>query len=365
MALKIVLHIGLQKSGTTFLQHMLQDHQETLAQSGVLYPIPRDWERGRRTVANHEWASYGLLGTEYPWVSEARAAKEEPSWRALLEQVRASSGTVLLSAEALSVIRSDAVSRLFAALGADDVEVVITARTLGRALPSLWQQHIRNGLSTSFESYLRSLARQRDADFESVPDAHIWRAFMLSGLVRRWIEAGASRVSVVTSPGKPPQLLLDRFTQAAGLPNLTHTPVADRQAHTGLTAPETLALASLNALFRDEDWPKGRADRARQAITESFQARDGRGGKVTVPPGWRSRVAEWSQEDLDALQKTDAHIVGDLADLHYDPALDETAPVTPEETARAGAAAALALLDAQPRESALRRNKRRLRRLVP
>ncbi|TDE32525.1 hypothetical protein [Actinomadura sp. 6K520] len=362
MASKIVLHIGLQKSGTTFLQHMLQDNHETLAASDVLYPIPRDWQRGRRTVANHEWASYGLLGTEYPWVSELRAAKEEPSWRALLEQVRACPGTVLLSAEALSVIRSDAASRLFTTLGADDVEVVITARSLGRSLPSLWQQHIRNGLSGSFDSYLKRLARQRDARIETDPDAHIWRAFVLSGLVRRWSAAGASKVSVVTSPGRPPQLLLDRFTQAAGLPGLTHTPVADRQAHTGLTAPETLVLASLNAAFRERSWPKGKADRARQAITESFQARDQRGGKVTVPPAWRSRVAEWSKEDLDALQKTEAHIVGDLADLHYDPAADETDPATPEETARAGAAAALTLLHAEPRESTLHRNTRRLRR---
>lgn len=367
MASKIVLHIGLQKSGTTFLQHMFQNNGETLAESGVLYPVPRDWRRGRRTVANHEWASYGLLGTEYPWVSELRAAKEEPSWRALLEQVRAHPGTVLLSAEALSVIRADAVSRLFDALGADDVDVVITARSPGRSLPSLWQQHIRNGLSTSFDGYLRRLARHRDkgeAHIESEPDAHIWRAFILSGLVRRWSQAGASKVSVVTSPGRPPQLLLDRFTRAAGLPALTHAPVPEHQAHTGLTAPETLVLASLNAVLRRDSWSKSRADRARKAVTERFQARDERGGKVTVPPAWRSRVAEWSEEDLDALRGTGALIVGDPADLRYDPAGDETEPPTPEETARAGAEAALALLRAVPRSSA-QHNTRRLRRLLP
>ncbi|MCP9951518.1 hypothetical protein LUX33_25860 [Actinomadura madurae] len=76
MASKIVLHIGLQKSGTTFLQHVLQAGGEALAEAGVLYPVPPDWERGKRTVANHEWPSYGLLGTEFPWVSRERAAEE-------------------------------------------------------------------------------------------------------------------------------------------------------------------------------------------------------------------------------------------------------------------------------------------------
>ncbi|MGP4029324.1 hypothetical protein [Actinomadura sp. 3N407] len=367
MASKIVLHIGLQKSGTTFLQHMLQDNNEALAEADVLYPVPPDWERGKRTVANHEWSSYGLLGTEYPWVSELRASREEPSWQALLDQINAWPATVLLSAEALSVIRAGAVHRLLDALSVDDVEVVVTARSLGRSLPSLWQQHIRNGRSMSFEAYLGGLAAQRDKGWDHIetdPDAHIWRAFILSRLVRRWSEAGAGRVSVVTSPGRPPALLLERFTQAAGLPRLTHVPVADRQAHTGLTAPETLVLASLNAALRENFWPERKADRVRQVVTERFQARERRGGKVVIPLEWRSRLAEWSGEDLAALQDTGAHIVGDHGDLRYDPDLEKTSPPTPEETGRAGAEAALAFAEPALQESPIRRNARRLRRLM-
>ncbi|TDC42199.1 hypothetical protein E1281_36500 [Actinomadura sp. KC345] len=371
MASKIVLHIGLQKSGTTFLQHMVQDNSEALAESGVLYPVPKDWDDGKRTVANHEWSSYGLLGTEYPWVPEERASRTAASWEVLLEQVRAWPGTVLLSAEALSVIRADAVRRLLDSLAVDDVEVVITARSLGRSMPSLWQQHIRNGRSTSFESYLGRLAAHRDKGRDHVEadlDAHIWRAFTLSSLVQRWSDAGANRVSVVTSPGKPPELLLERFTQAAGLPDLAHVPVADRQAHTGLTAPETLVLASLNAAMREDSWPRQKADRLRQLVTERFQAREQRGGKLAVPPEWRPRVADWSKADLTALQATDARIVGAIEDLRYDPAQEKTAPPTAEETARAGAEAALALadpdLDRLPDDSPVRRRARRLRRLM-
>lgn len=366
MASKIVLHIGLQKSGTTFLQHMLQDNTEALAEADVLYPIPSDWDRGRRTVANHEWSSYGLLGTEYPWVSQQRASGESASWQALLDQVKAWPRTALLSAEAMSVLRSDAVRRLMDSLGVDDVEVLITARSLGRALPSLWQQHIRNGRSVSLESYLGTLAKQRSKGWdhiESDPAAHIWRAFTLSRLVQRWSDAGASRVSVVTTPGNPPDLLWQRFTQAIGIPDLAQAQaMQDRQAHTGLTAPETLVLASLNAALGD--WPERKADQVRRIVTDRFQARLRRGSKVAIPPEWRPRLAEWSQEDLTALQATPAHLIGDIDDLRYDPTTEKASPPTPEETAQAGAEATLAFADLALRTSPTRRRTHRLRRLL-
>lgn len=361
MASKIVLHIGLQKSGTTFLQHMLHDNKDALAEAGVRYPVPLDWERGKRTVANHEWSSYGLLGPEFPWVSEGRAAKQSASWQDVLNQVNAWPDTALLSAEALSVIRTPAVHRLLDSLGTADVEVVITARSLGRALPSLWQQHIRNGRSESFARYLDGLAKQREKDVENDADAHIWRAFILGRLVSRWSKAGAARVSVVTTPGRPPRLLWTRFTEAIGVPALARAPLAE-EAHTGLTAPETLVLSSLNDTLRENHWPGRDADRVRQLVTDRFQARDQRGGKVTVPSEWRPRVAEWNEQDLTDLRDTSAAIIGEFDDLGYVP---ETAPPpTPEETARAGAEAALALAAFTPRKPPLHRAARRVRRLL-
>lgn len=367
VASRVILHVGLQKSGTTFLQHMLHDNTGVLADAGVRYPVPADWDRGRRTVANHEWSAYGLLGTEFPWVSEQRAAREAPSWDALLRQVRDSPGTVLLSAEALSVVREPAARRLLEALGAADVEVVITCRSLGRALPSLWQQHIRNGRSTGFGGYLGGLAAHRDKGPEHIErelDAHIWRAFVLSGLARRWTNAGASRVTLVTSPGKPPELLWRRFTEAIGVPALAEIPpVQDegRLAHTGLTAPETLVIAALNDVMRDRSWTGRDADRLRQSVTERFQTRDRRGGKVVVPAEWRERVAEWSRTDLADLARTDARVIGDLDDLGYDPEREKSSAPVPEEAALAGAEAALAFAEAAGRESPVRRRARRIR----
>ena len=103
MASRLILHIGLQKSGTTYLQELIAGGAGELAQAGIVYPVSPNDKRRRRTE-NHEWASYGLLGKEYPWVSEKRAPTEKSAWKSLERQVARKKGTVLLSAEALSVI---------------------------------------------------------------------------------------------------------------------------------------------------------------------------------------------------------------------------------------------------------------------
>ncbi|WUH98945.1 hypothetical protein OHR68_36445 [Spirillospora sp. NBC_00431] len=365
MASKIVLHIGLQKSGTTFLQHMLQENRKALAEAGVHYPIPRDWARGKRSVANHEWATYGLLGTEYPWVSDQRAAKESATWQDILNQVDAVPGTVLLSAEALSVIRTPAIRHLRAVFNTTDIEVVITTRSLASALPSLWQQHIRNGWSVSIEDFLERLARKRDKGhdhIENAPSAHIWRAFILNKLVQRWQKPATTRISIVTTPGNPQRLLWERFAQAINAPALANAPlVHPKDAHTGLTAPETLILASLNATV--QQWPVRDAARIRQIVTDRFQTRPHRGTKATVPPEWHPRLTEWTNNDLTNLRRTTAQIIGDLADLHQTP--KPTPPPSPEETANAGAEAALALANLTSRHSPLHRTAHRLLRLLP
>ncbi|GLZ02937.1 hypothetical protein Acsp03_04040 [Actinomadura sp. NBRC 104412] len=370
MASKIILHIGLQKSGTTFLQHMLYDNRDVLAEAGFCYPVSLDWGKGKRTVPNHEWSSYGLLGTEFPWVSKRRAANKAAAWQALADQVATWPGTVLLSAEALSVIRAPAIGRLLDALGCDDVEVLVTARSLGRSLPSLWQQHVRNGKYTGFERYLESLAewRERGPDYiESDPDSHLWRAFVLSGLVRRWSAAGVNRVRAVTTPGRPPEVLWHRFVEALGLPQLAQAEPTQEwhRAHAGLTAPETLVLASLNRLLNENRWKQRDADRLRDAVTERFQTREERGGKIVIPPEWRPTVAEWNREDLSALSGMGAEILGDIADLRYDPDGESGSAPTAEETGRAGADALFAAVGLRLNEPAPKRKVRAVRRILP
>jgi hypothetical protein len=235
---------------------------------------------------------YGLLGTEFPWVDQARSAELQEGWDRLSEQVREWPGTVLLSAEALAVIRTPAIRRLLDTLGTPDLDILVTARSLGRSLPSLWQQHIRNGRAGTFDDYLQVLADQRDRpdDVERERELHLWRAFALGRLVRRSAEeVGPGRVRVVTNSGSPPQLLWSRFTQAAGLTEAAARPTADvlgKRIHAG-TADETILLGSLNYALSQASWGREEAALVRDTVVnDGFLTRDQRGPKNVVPESW-------------------------------------------------------------------------------
>src|SRR3569833_2202304 len=348
MASRLSLHIGLQKSGTTYLQELIASGADELAEAGVVYPVTPAGKRRRRTD-NHEWASYGLLGPEYPWVSEQRAAAEKGAWKALERQVARTKGTVLLSAEALSALRTPAIRTLLDRLAVGDVEVVVTARALSRSLPSLWQQHVRNGRRLGFERYLDMLGEQRRmpaARIEEEVDLHLWRAFASGRLVRRWAsEVGESRVRVVTSPGRPPELLWARFAEAIGRPGFTfRAEDAARPVHTGLTAPEAVVLASLNSALASAGGPSDRARRLREAVlTEGFQTRAERGPRIAIPERWRACVAEWSAEDVTELLAGGVTVIGDVADLRSEPVGENVPAPTVEEGGAACAAAGLAV----------------------
>ncbi|WP_192808779.1 hypothetical protein [Actinomadura montaniterrae] len=355
MASKVILHIGQQKSGTTYLQDVLGHIAGPLAEeAGILYPdsirevIPD-------AIENHERATRGLLGGEYPWVAPDDAAGERDKWLRLMEKVRAWPGTVLISAEALSVIRSPAVARLLAEFDGAGVEIVITTRRLDRTLPSLWQQHVRNGRHSTIEEYFAALAEQRERGPEAIEeelDLHLWRAFWLGGLVRRWSAAvGPDRVRVVINPGSPPDLLWRRFAAAVGARGCAGRPSADvraRRTHGGLTSEETELMVALNRRLDDSGWSTFERRALREEILlNGLLVRDERGGPVAVPDSMRELVGQWAEEDVAVLRRSGVEIVGRPRELR-------PVPEPPDGRARASSgqvaeAAAAAIMAVAPR----------------
>ena len=351
MADRLLLHIGTQKSGTTYLQRVLARLSGELKRDGVLYPTRL---QGRREVYNHEAAAYGLLGTaSFPWVASARAEGQASAWERLCRKVQEWDGTAIVSGEALSVIDPAAARRLVESLGVANTHIIITARDLGRVLPSSWQQHIRNGRSTSFASYLQQQAERRgegsardlERRWDDDPEQTFWRAYAIGGLVQRWAPL-ARTVSVVTVPrrGAAPDELWHRFRRALDLgPVLPETPPAidDLEANVGLTEPEVLVLAALNRQVDSTkaDSPDMRALRAR-IVRDAFAPRADRGTPVRIPDSWVPRVSGWAHDDLAVLRSTSAILVGQESDLVVEsPSGSGGDGPRPDEVARAAGAA--------------------------
>ena len=366
MAARLIVHIGQQKSGTTYLQGILARSTVELAAAGITYPLVSRPRRGR-TVENHEPATYGFLAHEYPWVAPTRVREERPNWDRLVAAVRDDPGTVLLSAEALSVIREPAIRQLVDGLGGGATEIVITTRRLDRSLPSLWQQHVRNGRSTGLATYLRGLSEQRDLPIvriEGDSDQQIWRAFAVGRLARRWAAVvGPDQVRVVVNPGPATEVLWPRFSQAIGSAGLVAAPgaAASLPVHTSLSGPEAAVLAAINAALSDAGWEQETAERLRlRIIRDGFQGRPERGRPIAIPPPFAERVAAWSAADLDELRATGVEVIGEIGELRVPVDRRPFVPVFADEVAGAAAAAMIgAALDPEHWSSSLARIVRR------
>ena len=319
MARRVVLHIGPRKTATTYLQRVLQ----SLVLEGRLDPTVYPIATRDRTDHNHVPGlidlarEAGAIGLQ----DDAWRGQDGSEAQALIDAVRAAPGTVILSAEALSVLPAEGAGAVISAFAPAAVDVVITARDLGRVIPSSWQQHMRNGNFESYTDYLALRVEERASRvYETQLRRGFWRAYRYADLALRWQEAGARSVTVVTvpGPGAPVDTVWRRFIEVAGVPELPDVPpeIADDRANVSLTGAETFAVYGFNLAARASG--QGRRDvrsAHRALIRRGWLERPDRGSRLGLPSDLRPLVAQWADEDATALADSGIPIVGDLADL--------------------------------------------------
>jgi len=355
MSAQYLLHIGQQKSGTTYLQTVLHScGSDRLRAHGLCYPLAPTPDAPPN---NQQYAMFGLLGhKEFDWISREWQQRQRPAWDAIANEAREWNGPVLLSAEALSVIRTAGIRTLYDALDRPkDVTVVITTRDLGATLASSWQQHVRNGRTATFEQYLDRLGRDRrrfERDLESAPGMGFWRSYAVGRLARRWAEVfGADNVRVVTSPGQPIDVLWARFCEALGVPGLVESPSAtatNTPVHTSLTASEVAVLREINNELGQFGFSDSAAGNLRDLLIQHLRERSERGPRIAVPESHRELIAAWSEEDLAELDAVGVKLYGDLEDIRYVPVAGAETSLSAEATAHAAAVAAVAMLRRSP-----------------
>jgi len=198
---RVVLHVGAMKTGTSFLQSVLEHHRDRLAAAGVTFPpssvhAVRDVLQGR-----------------------VRGGPDPSRWRAL---AASTDGDLLVSMEFLSFAGPDRIALLLEPFADDRVEVVVGVRDQRSVLGAQWQTHCRNRGLLAWPDWLRAIRGEADPDAPGVVDARrTWdRAQRIPRLLDRWRDAGVDRISAVTvpPPGTDPRTLWGRFARAASLP---------------------------------------------------------------------------------------------------------------------------------------------------
>lgn len=175
---EVFLHIGLPKTGTTAIQGALAEARGRLRDLGVVYP-------GRGL--NHWRESNGLI----PWVSAGGLIYPgtERHWLHLIEEVQSViDKKVIISSEQFAGATNPEIDVILDKL--QPTRVLITLRPPERIIASRWQQHVRSGLTQSFDEWL--------ADVKVRPVLRGTSPFDLSSVVETWAHhVGAERITVI------------------------------------------------------------------------------------------------------------------------------------------------------------------------
>lgn len=203
MTATVFIHAGPHKTGSTFIQAVLQRNKQQLASAGVLFP-GEGYDVQRRAVTD-------LLRTSAEDAHEATGK----SWDALVTEMHRWAGkAVIISHEGLARASSASIQRLVEPLTPAEVHLVYAVRDLTKVIPGSWQTRVRNWHSESWDDYLAGIRGGNEQN------PRWWRGQDPRTVFTRWerhIPRHRIHLITVPPPGTAPEVLWQRFCAVVGL----------------------------------------------------------------------------------------------------------------------------------------------------
>lgn len=316
-----VLHIGTRKSGTTYVQSSLLRSAEALAAQGA----------GLNLTTRHR---VGVL----PGLVRDDQSLKLVAMERVVDALDASLQRPVVSLEALAEQPDHAIEHFVTRLekAGYGAEIIVTARHWGKAIPSEWQQTIKQRGTVRYGDFVEQIRR-------GTPDAErfVMRQHV-PGIVRRWSKhVPLERIHVVVCPSTPipKRRLLNLFCQAAGL-DPAPLRVPNRAVNTSLSLAQAEMLRQLNVRLEDRLPPNSKTylEQVRRGYARSMARQEQ--PSVRLAQGYAKWCAEESRRQLDELLSLGVDIVGSKEDLLCPPKI-ETGPVEPDPAAVLDAAIGL------------------------
>jgi len=202
MARRVYFHIGLPKTGTTYLQSIMWNNRERLRDAGVLLPGQERRE--------HLWASLVVRGDQRVGARHVRAPD---SWDRLRAETATWRGDAIISHEFFASASADQAAAAIEALAPAQVHLVLTAREALRLFTASWQESIKNKGTVRIGDYGRSVSDDPLVVWD-------WRALDLGLVLDRWtgtVPPKHVHVIPLPKPGGPRELLWERFAGLIGV----------------------------------------------------------------------------------------------------------------------------------------------------
>jgi len=324
VASKVLLHVGMPKSGTTAIQHAAASRRPTLLDHGVRYP---------GTAHNHSKASYAVGRRGRGW-GNAGGETSMASWEHLVRETREETERrVLVSHEFFAECEPEIVEQIVQDLGGD-VHVVFTMRNQPSILSSTWQQFLKTGMVKSFEQWLSDVIGDRPNP-RTTPS--FLRRIALADNVARWSSVvGTQNVTVVVLDPRDPALLTEAFEGMLDLPAgfLAQTPLDGSRTNRSMTFGAAELVRSVNATLRrteDLSWLTYKKVCKQGAIPRLLQNHDpGPDEPRIVTPAWAAaRMVHQAREHAARIEASGVRVIGDLSELSRAIPAVEDAVATP------------------------------------
>lgn len=330
----VYFHIGAPKTGTTFLQRLLWNNRERLAEIGVRYP--------GEEFRTHMHAALDLRNAGF---QGHRDPKVPGAWPALVESARGWNGSVIFSQGLFSPATRRQIDHAMADLSFAEVHLICTARELTRQVPAAWQEDVKNRFTVSFEEYIAAVSDR--SDDENRIGRMFWRMQDLVELLRRWSRSlPPEHVHIVTVPPSGHRdVLWQRFAQVVGVdPEAVRLP--ETFVNRSFGAAEATFLLRLNRALDDEvAWPLYN-EMVKQQVHEALLQRT-QSTRPVLSAGDRAWFVKRGNDIVAELRASQYDVVGSLDDLVPPPLAtfaDEPAIPTAEEQLAVSVEAMAALL---------------------
>ncbi len=304
MARRVFLHIGTMKSATTYLQQLASTNRTGLIEAGVRWP-----------------------GGELPFLALADALGRPDSrvgqsgaWAALTRQFDEFDGDAAFSNELLAPLGPNKIAGLVEALSPAQVHVVITARDLGRVIPSHWQTTLKNGSTTAWSQFVTevcsepvgsgNVARRKDTG------SWFWRRHDVAAILTRWqAQIPAERMTLVTvpPPGSEPRVVGDRFLSVLGVdPSGFEQPTYE---NTSLGASSAEVLRRVNLAVPDLQQHHYRWGVRNALVRHVLSGRAEQEPRFGLDGGHQAWVCARAERMIEEIRASSVRVVGSLDDL--------------------------------------------------
>ncbi len=301
---RLYLHVGLPKSGTTFLQALLARNRGRLKESGFIYPfIRRECMFHAAVELRQQYTRWGLP-----------PERVDGTWDQLLNRIRAFGGDGIISHEVLAGASPQHIARVVRDTADLELHIVVTARDIAGQVATYWQETVKNGRRSSFEEFRRSLGGQAESAHD---EGGFWRSQDVASVLRRWGAAlPPEQLHVVVVP----QARTDRFqlwrvfASALGLDPEAVDLDLEPQANESLGAPQVALLREVLVSLDGRLGQPHYAHVVKRYFAQRLLSRIDAPRPVT-PPDLRKELDEVAGRWVEEVRTSGYRVHGDLTDL--------------------------------------------------